>query len=160
MEKIFGVASSITTGIALSALAILVLYGIYKIIFENKVLSKVTQADTAKLVTKIINWVGIIAFVSLILTLLPNIINVMKSNGHPIPIREISGYVPRSVLDSKDGRIASGVTVTVRKSGTNLRDSPSLESPGKFLQEGTEANVVFVQNSWVKITLKGVTNDK
>ena len=80
---------------------------------------------------------------------------IKYKKGASKKIEERIGYVPRSAVASEDGReFSPGVTVTVRKGGTRLRHSPSLDSPGPFLDEETEANIISLKNSWVKIKLK------
>ena len=80
---------------------------------------------------------------------------IKYKKGTSKKIEERIGYVPRSAIASEDGtEISPEVAVTVRKGGTCLRQSPSLGSPGPFLDEETEANVISLKNSWVKIKLK------
>jgi len=85
---------------------------------------------------------------------------IKYEKGVPKQIVEQVGYVPLSSVASEDDKeISAGVTVMVRQGGTRLRDTPSLDSPGAFLNEETKVNVVSLKNSWVQIKLRSKDKD-
>ena len=81
MEKLLEITPSITTNIALGAIIILVLYGIFKLIFEAKLLSTISSQSTSNILTKMINWIGIIAFIYLFLLIVPKSCNYFNFNS-------------------------------------------------------------------------------
>jgi tetratricopeptide (TPR) repeat protein len=63
------VIRSVTTPLGVVTLTLLIVYGIYKLIFENRILSSLDSKDTAKVVGRIVNWLGVLALIALCLVL-------------------------------------------------------------------------------------------
>src|SRR4051812_12357009 len=74
METLAKIPSSITTPIALAAFVLVFSYGVYKLLFEHKLLSKIDSPSTAVILSHIINWAGVLALVTLALALSPAMI--------------------------------------------------------------------------------------
>lgn len=74
MEKLFSIASKITTPISLAALSTIVLYAVYRVIMESDLLGKLQPSDTVALVGAIIDRIFYVALAALVLGVLSYVV--------------------------------------------------------------------------------------
>jgi len=79
MDKIFKIAAENTTFIGFITTALIVLYGIYRLIIKSDKLSTIKSTDTFKLVKIIINYVFIIVIFGMIIFL---ILSIWSNKGN------------------------------------------------------------------------------
>jgi len=160
MNDIIKVVSNISTPIALAGVIATFFFFAIKGIVKKDIFPKLTKSLSSEIIQSIIHKLFILSLVAMILGFIGYIsslafqyygVNISNNSN----TNEQIGYVPYSIVTSENqGHISSGIDVVIRKGGTVLRVSPSLDSPGSVLSEGSRATVINLENSWVKIRLK------
>ena len=90
MERLFEIASKVSTPLALGGIVVVVLFLIYRAILRLKIFTKVTKTDTFKLINSLIIYLFILAVVAVVLAAISYVLVHYIQNVSPTTIESSS----------------------------------------------------------------------
>ena len=168
METLFGIAEKIATPLSLAALVLLVLYAIYKLIFERLPLEGVVSKDVFRLASLGMTFLFILGIVSLILGmssyLLISYINAARTDKADILLKDLGsdsqavrlaatyGLVALAgISEAVDSGICSGIASLVRRS-EEVESTPVLRPVEADTQAAVGALSTLIGGRYCKST--------
>lgn len=105
MEKLFEIASKVSTPLALAGIVVMVLFFTFRSIIRLKIFSKQKEQNTFKVLNKVLNYVFILALISIVLGVTSYIVvSIYKTEGtgnEEVPVIRLDPLFDSTLLDEK-----------------------------------------------------------